>query len=103
MIKWEPGERIVSSRRRVVDNVIETDEWEVVERGRIRVIQTSPHLGSYLNVGQEYTLTPHTPQSYLELWEIDVETTDRPDSSSQVLLYDWRDMSDAKPSIEVDF
>jgi len=47
--------------------------------------------GSYLNVGQEYDLAPHEPASYSELWEIPTESTKRPDSSSQVLLYDWKD------------
>ena len=99
MIDWKPGERIVSTCTPVATGVPVTDEWDVVKRGVVKIIQCDPHVGSYLEVGQEYELMPHTPTSYLQVWEIPVENTKRPESSSQVLLYDWKDES---PGIEVD-
>lgn len=103
MIKWEAGERIISTSTPVATGVPETNEWEVIERGRIKVIQCNAHFSSYLEVGKEYDLIPHDPESYLEVWEIELEDTKRSDSSSQVLLFDWNDVPDAKPSMEIDF
>ncbi len=103
MINWVSGEKITYEFTAVADGKKHRNEWEVVSKGRIKVIECDPHFGSYLNVGQEYDLVPHKPSSYLELWEIPVENTKRPDSSSQVLLYDWNDGPNAKPSMEIDF
>lgn len=99
MIKWEPGERIVCISTPVATGISETNEWEVVKKGRIKVLQTTRHLSSYLDIGVEYDLIPHDPTSYLELWEVDFGDP----NGSQVLLYDWNDEDDAQPSIEVDF
>ncbi|RDJ35193.1 MAG: hypothetical protein DWQ19_10240 [Crenarchaeota archaeon] len=103
MIKWEPGERIKCNCTPVATGIPVTNEWEVVAKGRIKVLQCNPHFASYLEVGKEYELLPHPPESYLQLWEIPVESTKQPESASQVLLYDWNDTPDAKPSMEIDF
>jgi len=98
-IKWEPGELIVSEYRRVRDDVLERNVWEIIEKGRIIVREVTPHTGTYLNVGQEYPLTYHEGSEYCDggIWEILGEEMKR--ESSQMLLYDWND----GPSIELDF
>ena len=103
MINWQQGERIVETTTFVSDGHQETNEWEVISKGRVKVIQCTKHFGSYLDINKEYDLEPHDSQSYLQLWEIDVKNTKRPDSCSQILLYDWLDGPDAKPSMEIDF
>lgn len=103
MIKWEPGERITETYSPVATNTPETNEWEVVSRGRIKVIRCDHHFGGYLEVGEEYNLIAHAPESWLHLWEIPVKATKKPNSSGQVLLYDWNDRPDAMPSFEIDF
>ena len=103
MIKWEPGERIVSIYTPNATGIPETNEWEIISKGRIKVLQCDRHFASYLEIDKEYDLIQHEPQSYLELWEIPVEATKRPESASQVLLYDWNDREDASPSMEIDF
>ena len=102
MIDWTPGERIISTSTPVATGIPETDEWEVVAKGRIKVIQATTQFESYLNIGEEYDLIPHKPEDYSQLWEIDVAHTKRPESSSQILLYDWNDEDGAKPSMEID-
>jgi len=47
MLKWEPGERIVDEYTACADNKKYRNEWEVVARGRIKVIECDPHFGSY--------------------------------------------------------
>jgi len=103
MINWEPGERISHTFTPNATGIPETNEWEVVERGKIKVIQCCTHFSSYLEVGKKYELEPHDPESWLQLWEVPIESTKQPDSGSQVLLYDWDDEPDAKPSFEIDF
>ena len=100
MIDWKAGELIrseyLTSGRTVVDL------WEVVEEGVIKVLECSPHFSTYLDVGEIYHLNKHHPRPYLQVWEIPVENTKRPDSCSQVLLFDWNDRPDAKPNMEID-
>jgi len=103
MLSWEPGEKIVVTSTPVATGIPETNEWEVVERGKIKVLQCDKHFGSYLDIGKEYKLFRHgDPGLFLDVWEIEIEDTNRPESSSQVLLFDYKGKGET-PSMEIDF
>lgn len=93
MILWESNEIISSG----------DEKWEVIHRGKIKVLEGSKHMLSYLDIDGEYNLKEHRSNAeYVFMWEIPVENTNRPDSVSQILLYDWRDRPNSTPSIEID-
>jgi hypothetical protein len=64
------------------------DEWEVVSFDdifiRIRVIQCSPRIGTYLDIGAQYTLRKVFDLGGTQTWEIPEAQMKR--STSQLLL-----------------
>jgi hypothetical protein len=65
-----------------------TDVWDVLEFGpdfiRIRVVGTSPRIGTYLDVGVQYTLRKVFDLGGMQTWEIPEGQMKR--NTSQLLL-----------------
>jgi hypothetical protein len=99
-IDWKKGNILSHTYTRVADGAPETNEWEIVEKGKIIVRQCSSRFARYLEVGKEYKLDCISEESYLTVWEVPIEDTIFPESSAQVLLYDWEE--DDGPSFEID-
>jgi hypothetical protein len=86
--KLKVGQHIKTSYRPSSNLRLEfTDEWLVMglaeDRLRIRVVQMSPRLSGYLDVGNDYTLK-QVSSTGTEVWEIPAEQMRK--GTSQVLL-----------------